>query len=171
MSTTRIAGIFYVLTFIGGIYAFFGHGPYTEAAGAVGGACYVVVTVLLYRLFKPVHAPLSLLAAAVSIAGVVAGPLHLTTVSEMVFFGVYCVLIGYLSLRSTFVPRVVGILMMCAGLGWLTFLSPRLSHALSPYILAPGFIGEGALTVWLLVTRVDVAQPSPQLLDNGVTVQ
>ena len=49
--------------------------------------------------------------------------------------------------------------MMCAGLGWLTYLSPRLSHALSPYILAPGFIGEGSLTVWLLVARLEAAQP------------
>jgi len=44
----------------------------------------------------------------------------------------------------------VGVLMVCAGLGWLTFLSPRLVTALSPYILAPGMIGEGALTIWLL---------------------
>ncbi len=159
MSLTRIAGIFYVLTFIGGIYGLFGRGPYTEAAGAAGGASYVVVTILFFRLFTPVHAPLSLLAAAVSMAGVLAGPLHLTTVNPIVFFGVYCLLIGYLSLRSTFVPRVVGVLMMCAGLGWLTYLSPRLSHALSPYILAPGFIGEGSLTVWLLVARLEAAQP------------
>jgi hypothetical protein len=87
-----------------------------------------------------------------------------------VFFGVYCLLIGYLILRSTFVPRVLGVLMMCAGLGWLTYLSPRLAHTLSPYILAPGFIGEGSLTLWLLVARVD-AQPSSPLLHNGVTVQ
>ena len=112
----------------------------------MGGACYLVVTVVLYLLFKPVQARLSLLAAAISITGIIVGRLEWS----LVLFGFYCLLIGYLSLRSTFVPRVVGVLMMCAGLGWLTFLSPRLATALSPYILAPGMIGEGALTIWLL---------------------
>jgi hypothetical protein len=34
--------------------------------------------------------------------------------------------------------------------GWLSFLSPALGRSLYPYNLAPGIIGEGALTVWLL---------------------
>ena len=44
--------------------------------------------------------------------------------------------------------------MLCAGLGWLTFLSPSLGRALIPDNLAPGIIGEGALTVWLLAFGV-----------------
>jgi hypothetical protein len=150
MSKMRIAGIFYVLTIVTGIYAFVARGTFATAAGAIGGACYLVVTVLLYYIFKPVNRTLSLVAAVVSIMGITFGPLGLTLFSSLVFFGVYCALIGYLSLTSTFVPRVVGALMMCAGLGWLTFVSPRLATALSPYIIAPGLIGEGALTIWLL---------------------
>jgi hypothetical protein len=46
-------------------------------------------------------------------------------------------------------------LMAMAGLGWLTFLSPALTHYLSPYSFAPGLIGEGALTVWLLINGVN----------------
>ena len=53
-------------------------------------------------------------------------------------------------------PRTLGVLMMLAGLGWLTFLSPPLASALSPYNLAPGVLGEGALTLWLLVLGVNV---------------
>jgi hypothetical protein len=34
-------------------------------------------------------------------------------------------------------------------LGWLTFLSPPLANSMSPYNLAPGILGEGALTLWL----------------------
>jgi hypothetical protein len=74
----------------------------------------------------------------------------------LVFFGVYCLLIGYLIFRSTFLPRILGVLMAFGGLGWLTFLSPPLANYLSPYNLAPGMFGEGALTLWLLVVGVNV---------------
>jgi hypothetical protein len=73
---------------------------------------------------------------------------------SFVFFGFYCLLIGYLIFRSTFLPRILGVLMAIAGLGWLTFLSPALTHALSPYILAAG-LGEVLLTLWLLVAGVN----------------
>ncbi len=45
--------------------------------------------------------------------------------------------------------------MAFAGLGWLTFLSTSVASHLEPYKLVPGFIGEGALTVWLLVMGVN----------------
>jgi uncharacterized protein DUF4386 len=74
---------------------------------------------------------------------------------SLVFFGFYCILIGNLILRSGFMPRVLGVLMLVAGLGWVTFLWPPLSGALSPFILLPGGLGEGSLTLWLLVKGVD----------------
>ena len=73
-----------------------------------------------------------------------------------VFFGVYCLLIGYLIFRSTFLPRILGVLMEFAGLGWLTFLAPPLANYLSPYILVLGFLAELALMLWLLVMGVNV---------------
>jgi len=73
----------------------------------------------------------------------------------LVFFGFYCILIGYLIFRSLFLPRILGALMVFAGLGWLTFLSPPLANHLSPYILAPGLLGEGSLMLWLLVIGVN----------------
>jgi Domain of unknown function (DUF4386) len=51
---------------------------------------------------------------------------------SFVFFGFYCLLIGYLIFRSGFLPRILGAGMAIAGLGWLTFLSPPLAHDLSP---------------------------------------
>jgi hypothetical protein len=48
----------------------------------------------------------------------------------------------------------VGVLMVFAGVGWLTFAFPSLARSLSPFNFAPGLIGEGALTLWLLFTRV-----------------
>jgi Domain of unknown function (DUF4386) len=75
-----------------------------------------------------------------------------------VFFGVYCLLIGYLIFRSVFLPRILGVLMAFAGLGWLTFLSPTLANYLSPYIQILGVLAEGSLMLWLLVMGVNVAK-------------
>jgi MFS family permease len=77
------------------------------------------------------------------------------------FFGLHCLLVGVLILRSIFLPRLVGALMVSAGLGWLTLslaslLSPPLVRSLFPYILVPGFLGEASLTLWLLVSGVNV---------------
>ena len=74
----------------------------------------------------------------------------------MVFFGVYCLLIGYLIFRSAFLSRILGVLMALAGLGWLTFLSPPLANRLSPYNLVLGFLAELALMLWLLARGVNV---------------
>jgi hypothetical protein len=74
----------------------------------------------------------------------------------VVFFGVYCLLIGYLIFQSTFLPRILGALMSLAGLGWLTFLSPPLANYLSPYNLVLGFLAELSLCLWLLVKGVNV---------------
>ncbi|MGD0506756.1 MAG: DUF4386 domain-containing protein [Terriglobales bacterium] len=74
----------------------------------------------------------------------------------VVFFGLYCLLIGYLIFRSTFLPRILGVLMAFAGLGWLTFLSPPFATHLSPYVLVLGFLAELALMLWLLVMGVNV---------------
>lgn len=74
----------------------------------------------------------------------------------MILFGFYCVLIGYLTFRSTFLPRIVGALFALAGLGWLTFLSPSLGALLSPVTMFTGLVGEGSLGVWLLIKGVDV---------------
>jgi hypothetical protein len=73
----------------------------------------------------------------------------------LAFFGCYCLLIGYLIFRSGFLPRILGVLMMFGGLSWLTFLSPPLASYLRPYNIAPGVLGEGALTLWLLFVGVN----------------
>lgn len=67
----------------------------------------------------------------------------------------YCLLISYLVFRSTFLPPFLGVLMALGGLGWLTFILPQLAGSLAPYNFAPGMIGEGALTLWLLIMGVN----------------
>jgi hypothetical protein len=79
------------------------------------------------------------------------------------FHGLYCLLMGYLLFRSTFVPRILGAPMVLAGLCWLVFLSPALTSYLSPYNLALGLLGEGSLSLWLLVMGVNVQRWKEQV--------
>jgi hypothetical protein len=156
----RIAGVFYLLTIVTGGAALFVHDSLGFAVSPIATASYVAVTVLFYDLFKPVSGRLSLLAACFSLAGCAIGALGLfelapSQVNALVFFGFYCLLIGYLILRSTFLPRILGVLMAIGGLGWLTFLYSPLAASLSPYNLAPGILGESSLTLWLLAMGVN----------------
>jgi uncharacterized membrane protein len=75
---------------------------------------------------------------------------------NLVFFGLFNLLIGYLIFKSTFLPRILGVLMALSGLGWLTFLSPSLANHLFTYIEALGIIAEAALMQWLLAKGVNV---------------
>jgi hypothetical protein len=76
-------------------------------------------------------------------------------IDSLVFFGPYCLLIGYMIFRSTFLPRILGVLMMLAGVGWLIFLSPLASH-LIPYLKVLGFVAELSLCLWLLVKGLNI---------------
>ena len=72
----------------------------------------------------------------------------------LVFFGIWCITIGYLIFKSTFIPRIIGILEMFAGLGYLTLLWQPLVHYIYPYNLALAGPGEISLLLWLLIKGV-----------------
>ena len=74
----------------------------------------------------------------------------------LVFFGVFQLFLGYLIYQSTFLPRVIGVLIAVAGAGWLTFLSPPLAHYLLTVLEVLGFGAEASLMLWLLVMGVNV---------------
>ena len=73
----------------------------------------------------------------------------------LVFFGFYALLTGYLTIRSTFLPRILGVLGIFGGVGWLSFLYPPLGYRLFPYIAALGILGAASLILWLLVFGVN----------------
>ena len=167
----RIAGVFYLLAILTGLFSFLVRGRLGSAAGLIAGAFYMALTLLLYYIFKPVNRNLSLLAAVFSFVGFTIGALRLNPQGvniSMVFFGFYCLLIGYLIFRSTFLPRILGALMAFAGLAWLTFLSPPLQNYLSPYSLAAGILGEGLLCLWLLVKGVNAEHWNEQARAAGM---
>lgn len=159
----RMAGFFYLLSIVTGLFGA-GAGKRLavegEVANLAGTLCYLAVTLLLYDLLKPVSRSLSLLAALFSLAGCTLMTLGLFDLAPhypngIVFFGVYCLLLGYLIFRSTFMPRFVGVLLVIPGLGWLAFLWPPLAHPLIRYIMGGGLVGEGTLMLWLLAVGVD----------------
>ncbi len=137
------------------------------AATQFGAVCYLGVTVLLYQVFKPVSTSISLFAAFCGLAGI-AGGAGISTASpdqgfyiEMVFFGAQIISIGYLITRSTLIPRILGVLLLLGGSSYVinsftNFLSPAIGAHLAPFIIPIAILGEGALTLWLLVKGVNV---------------
>jgi hypothetical protein len=73
----------------------------------------------------------------------------------MVFFGFCGVLNGYLMIRSTFLPRILGAVSVVAGVGWLTFLYPPLGSRLFLYVAPFAILGAAALILWLFVFGVN----------------
>ncbi|MBZ5653396.1 MAG: DUF4386 domain-containing protein [Acidobacteriia bacterium] len=73
----------------------------------------------------------------------------------MIFFGLYALVKGYLVFRSTFLPRVLGVLSAVGGLGWLIYLYEPLALRLQSYIVGAGVIGSLVSVTWLLVYGVD----------------
>ena len=143
------------LSFAGGI-----------AAGIIEALSMVAVTLLLYVVLKPANRELSLLAASLNLVGLTLEAFQWQPLGVgvgMVLHGVYWLLIGYLIFRSTFLPRILGVLMAIAGVGWLTFLSTPLANRLSPYNVACGVLGEGLVMLWLLVMGVNVPRWKEQV--------
>jgi hypothetical protein len=75
---------------------------------------------------------------------------------HLVFFGLWCVLTGYLIFRSTFLPRVLGVLLVISGLGWLIYLFPPVAYRLFLFIAAASALGEIPVEFWLMVMGVNV---------------
>ena len=80
----------------------------------------------------------------------------------MLAFGCHILLLGWLIVRSTFLPRILGGLLAFAGVCYLTgsfasFLAPAFAGHLFPYIVMPGGI-EIVLALWLLVRGVNAGR-------------
>jgi Domain of unknown function (DUF4386) len=78
----------------------------------------------------------------------------------MVFYGIATLLRGYLIYRSTYLPRVIGGLLVLAGIAFLikSFTLVLAPAYASDFLLAPVFVATVTLTGWLLLRGVDVAK-------------
>lgn len=188
----RIAGGLYLVNILAGAFAI-GYVPAalpenvhgTELLFRAGLAAHVAVTttnvplaLIFYELFKIVNRRAALLvvfftvvATAIEASGIVAQftsprPFEVQANSynvSAVFFGGYALSIGYLIFRSTFMPRVIGVLMAVDGLAYIfnsfaTFLAPGFAAHLVPWIQLPTLLGEGSLTLWFLFAGINVAR-------------
>ena len=77
----------------------------------------------------------------------------------LVFFGFYCLLVGYVIFKSQMVPKFLGILYSISGLGYLInsftmFLSKGFINVVFTYVAIPIFIGELSFCLWLIIKGV-----------------
>lgn len=77
----------------------------------------------------------------------------------LVFFALHLFALGYLVMRSGFLPGVLGLLLVVSGLGYLAnslavFLAPGLADTMATVVIVAALIGELPLTLWLLVKGV-----------------
>lgn len=88
-----------------------------------------------------------------------------------VFFGIHCFFLGYLLFKSGYFPRILGIFLIAACVGYLIesfayFLLPNHEtvEAVTTWIVAlPAFLAELSLTYWLLFKNADVEMRYKQM--------
>ncbi|HEV2493530.1 MAG TPA: DUF4386 domain-containing protein [Terriglobia bacterium] len=129
------------------------------------------------------YAPLVLLGGSRSLAAIGAAQLQGLAYASLqvfekgfavalVFFGFYCLALGYLIVRSIFFPRIIGVLLGIEGLCYLTnsfanFLAPVFAAHFFPY-LAASAVAEISLMLWLLVVGVNAQRWKEQAGAAGI---
>ena len=158
----RIAGLFYALNIVIGIVGLTWQREGRAGADAMiiaGAIEYALVVVLLGRLFEPAGRTLSWTVAAIGVVACALSttvPLHLLKPSANIIlvFGPYCIGLGAVVIRSGMMPRLLGYLLVVAGVSWLTFAFPAFSKSLAPWNTVAGGLPELLFTLWLLVFAV-----------------
>ena len=157
------------------------HGSNYQAGVAlslVSTGLYVALVGLLYQTFAPAIPKAGVLILLFGVAGCVlmavgaayqlAAPAAAADVAvillalnastghvALVFFGAFQLFLGYAIYRSTLAPRVIGILIALAGVGWLIFLMPHVPAPLFIPVAVLGGLAELSLMLWLLIIGVE----------------
>lgn len=81
----------------------------------------------------------------------------------LVFFGFYCIIIGFIIFKTNAIPKIIGVAYAIAGICYLInnftmFLSKGFVNPLFIYLAIPIFIGELSLCLWLLIKGIDASK-------------
>ena len=88
----------------------------------------------------------------------------------LVLFGAHLVVVGYLVHRSDFAPKVLGALVIVAGLGYLVdSFGVMLTPDPWPDIASYTFVGEFLLALWLVIRGRRLTTNTPRRRDDPVT--
>jgi hypothetical protein len=90
-------------------------------------------------------------------------------VVAQVFWGLWLIPLGYLVFRSGFLPRLLGVLLIVAGVGYVVdvvvvVLLPNIDSTISQFT----FVGELLFPLWLVFKAVNVDRWQRVALTNGV---
>ena len=130
----RIAGALFLLGLLSAVFGEFFVRRLEIAADLIAVSSMIAVTLLLYGIFKPVNRGLSLLAASLNLVGLTFGAFRWNPRGvdiPVVFDGFYCLVIGYLIFRSTFLPRILSALTAWPVSAGSPFYRHR-SHSICP---------------------------------------
>jgi hypothetical protein len=91
----------------------------------------------------------------------------------LLFIGCTFLIHGYLIFRSGYLPKVLGILIQVAGLGYLTnsftlILYPAIANQVFLAIIVPVFVGETSLSLWLLLKGVNIQKWNERVRPLGL---
>jgi hypothetical protein len=82
----------------------------------------------------------------------------------LLFFGIHLGLLGYLAVRSKYIPSLVGALLIIAGLGYLlNTLKPFLFADVNLTFAEYTYYGELIFMLWLLIkgSRIEAVNEEP----------
>jgi hypothetical protein len=83
----------------------------------------------------------------------------------LVFFGIHLGLLGYLVFRSGYIPRILGVLLVITGLGYLlTNLKPYLFPDINLDFAEYTFYGELIFMLWLLIRGPKIRETDQEIL-------
>jgi hypothetical protein len=80
---------------------------------------------------------------------------------SLVIFGIHLVLLGYLIYRSRYIPRIIGVLLVYDGLGWVIVSLQPYFYPNAPFgfFLRTSFV-ELILPLWLLIRGWKIQEPA-----------
>ncbi|MEO8150390.1 MAG: DUF4386 domain-containing protein [Bacteroidia bacterium] len=87
----------------------------------------------------------------------------------LLFFGLVCIVNGYLIIKSDYLPKLIGVMLQIAGVCYLIsnfslILAPSFSNKLFPVLMIPVLIAETSFCFWLIIKGVNITKWNERVL-------